>query len=662
MRNIIGVACSLLIYSSVLGQNPQLRREIADKHDVSKGKELVRSVSEQATVDKIEVSRYTSKYGLPEKGVYSDGRYYQLRRIEGGNLPIYYSTQNARSRQLTEVNELVRGGTLHVDLQGKDMIIGMWDGQAVFVQHQEFLNGGKSHVILRDNAPRLDHLMNEDLNNAELGKNHATHVAGTLIAKGIDEQAKGLAPEANVWSYDWDNDVVEIAIAAQEGLLVSNHSYGISAIDDDENVLVPPSYFGFYNNDAYQVDRITYLYPYYQPVISAGNDREVYDKINPAKKGNDLLLGNSNSKNAVVVAAVGLNNHNSLEVANFSSFGPTNDFRIKPDIAAPGVKVISTAYQFPRFSNKERNDLYRVSSGTSMAAPAVSAILTLWQQWYIDRFKFPMRSASLRGVMTHTAEYIGDNRPNQKIGWGMINASRGIYLLQNVSEEHAILKESILFNNKEFKYRFKLKEQSDRLLLTLSWTDAEGVFNKEEMQEDNTTKKLINDLDIRVFKDGVEYMPWYLNQDFYNLEAFKGDNTVDNLERIEIAKAEVGEYEVVVSHKGVLKYGRQDFSLLISNNELKGIESISNTVGLDPEDIIVWPNPVESVVNLEIKKDKVFKISNIEIFDLSNRLVKKVRVSATNRAIIDMSDLSKGVYLFYIEVGGERVRTKVVKK
>jgi len=83
---------------------------------------------------------------------------------------------------------------------------------------------------------------------------------------------------------------------------------------------------------------------------------------------------------------------------------------------------------------------------------------------------------------------------------------------------------------------------------------------------------------------------------------------------------------------------------------------------IEAKDITIWPNPVEDIVNIEITKDKVFKISEVEIFDLSNRLVKRISISATNRAVIDMRDLAKGVYLFNIEVGGERIRSKVIKK
>lgn len=662
MRKVVGIAYSLLIYSSVMGQNQQLRREISEQHNVEKGRELIQSFSKEVASDRVAVSRYIALHNIEKQGVYKDGRFYQLRKIDGNDLPIYYTTQNSLSRQLTHTDELAKGGGLGLSLQGQNMIIGIWDGQTVFNKHQEFMYGHKSHVVIRDKEVSFSKLSGDDLLAMQRSKNHATHVAGTMIAKGVYAPAKGLAPEANLWSYDWDNDIIEMANAAQEGLLVSNHSYGISALDDDLIPLLPSSYFGTYNKDAQQIDRITYLYPYYQPVISAGNDREYYNKINPTKGGNDLLLGNSNAKNAVVVAAVGLDESGRLNIAKFSSYGPTNDYRIKPDIAAPGVKVISSGYELPRYDNNESTGIYKVSSGTSMAAPAVSAILTLWQQGYIEKFKFPMRSATLRGLMTHTADYLEDKEPNQKVGWGMIKASKGIRLLQNVQSNTAVLTESILFNKKEYRSTFNLKEKSDRLLITLSWTDIEGIFDKSELLNNSDKKKLINDLDLRVIKDGVEYMPWVLSKDNYDFTAYKGDNDVDNLERVEIDNAEVGEYTVVVSHKGDLRYGRQDFSLIVSDSDLSGIDKAVHAMEVVAEDFTVWPNPVESVVNIEITKDKVFKISEVEIFDLSNRLVKRLKFSATNRAIIDMSEFSKGVYLFNIEVNGERIRSKVIKK
>ena len=663
MKDVRSIVYALLFSSSLFAQSPQLRSEISNQQNEQKNRELIQQFSREVMSDKEAVLRFQQQNNVSTKGVYKDGRIYQLRSIDSGNIPIYYVTQNALSRSLTGVNSIAKGGRQSVNLQGRDMIIGVWDGKPAFDQHQEFKNMAASRVILKDQDSNIAKLNNDELDRVEQGKNHATHVTGTLIASGVYAPAKGIAPEASVWSYDWNNDIVEMASAAQSGLLVSNHSYGIAALDDDDVPLVPATYFGYYNKDAYQLDKLTYTYPYYQPVISAGNDREDFAVINPTMNGNDLLLGNTNAKNAVVVAAVGLDSSDKLSIAKFSSYGPTGDFRIKPDIAAPGVKIISSGYELPRYHHANPTvGIYKEMSGTSMASPVVSGILTLWQQGYIEVYNFPMRSATLRGLMTHTAEYLEEKYPTNKIGWGMINAERGIQFIKNVKDERAVLEESVLLNKKDFKYKFKLNNPSDRLLVTLSWTDIEALVDSRELSGSIKHNKLINDLDIRLYKDGEEYFPWYLNKNSDNLIALKGDNDADNLERIEVIDPDAGEYEVVVSHKGELSYGRQDFSLLISNDDLEGIEKVASTTGVDPQDIVIWPNPVEDIANVEVTKNKVFTVSEVEVFDLSNRLVKRFNFTATNRAVIDMRELKRGIYLLNINVGGERIRAKVLKK
>jgi hypothetical protein len=61
---------------------------------------------------------------------------------------------------------------------------------------------------------------------------HATHVAGTVIASGVSANAKGMAPAGNVDSYDWNSDITEMtlrgAAAPDEAgkIFLSNHSYG----------------------------------------------------------------------------------------------------------------------------------------------------------------------------------------------------------------------------------------------------------------------------------------------------------------------------------------------------------------------------------------------------------------------------------------------------
>src|SRR5690606_15155051 len=139
---------------------------------------------------------------------------------------------------------------------------------------------------------------------------------------------------------------------------------------------VDASFFGTYNATSQAWDDIMYNAPMYQVVWAAGNDRDSYGVLNPTKNGSDLLASASVSKNVFVVGAVTqVNNYtgpSSVQMSDFSNWGPTNDTRIKPDIVAKGIGVVST-------SSSGDSD-YAPAQGTSMAAPAVSGGMLLLQQ------------------------------------------------------------------------------------------------------------------------------------------------------------------------------------------------------------------------------------------------------------------------------------------
>src|SRR5690606_29728127 len=127
-------------------------------------------------------------------------------------------------------------------------------------------------------------------------------------------------------------------------------------------------------------DELAFNSEMYTMVWAAGNDRRY--NYNPGKGGRDLLSQAGVSKNVIVVASVkGTENFSEVAtplsplnyLSSFSNWGPTDDFRIKPDISAKGDEVLS-------LHNKSINAT-AVMSGTSMAAPAVSGTIILWQQY-----------------------------------------------------------------------------------------------------------------------------------------------------------------------------------------------------------------------------------------------------------------------------------------
>ncbi|OXA62334.1 bacillopeptidase F isoform X2 [Folsomia candida] len=121
------------------------------------------------------------------------------------------------------------------------------------------------------------------------------------------------------------------------------------------------------------------------------------------------------------------------ELSSFSSVGPTTDGRMKPDVSAPGSNVLS-AYN-------TADDAYRALSGTSMACPHVSGLISLLLTYDINLSYANVTSFMRRGVdqdlvdQEKTCSGIPDNQfPNYHHGEGRINALKSLQLLINASQ------------------------------------------------------------------------------------------------------------------------------------------------------------------------------------------------------------------------------------
>lgn len=199
----------------------------------------------------------------------SKGRIVQMVDVVDGE-PQFYTTFNLGAAHTTRDAELWPGGSTGINIDGEGYHqLGEWDGGRVRSSHQEFTDQGGSRVTPQDGGSFAD---------------HATHVAGTMVAAGVRPQAKGMAFKATLKSWEWSNDESEMAGAAANGLEISNHSYGFIRGWDHNNgnwtwhgtPSISPDedyHFGFYNVDSRTLDNIAYNAPNYLIVRAAGNDR-----------------------------------------------------------------------------------------------------------------------------------------------------------------------------------------------------------------------------------------------------------------------------------------------------------------------------------------------------------------------------------------------------
>lgn len=620
--NIVCFGLLLVWTNNAVGQNSLLRKHIVNGYDAQRIKTLSHTYKREKLTDSIE-----------GRALWNGNR--QRIEIDALGNHLYYKTTNQISARTARVDLLNSGGATGLDLNGEGMIVGVWDAGIPKYDHVDLV--GK--ITIKD-----------DSNYTNITK-HATHVGGTLVAEGInDQQSRGLIPNAHLWASNWTDDLEEMIDLGAQGLLVSNHSYGLAPEK------LPEYYFGAYTKTSKAVDAMTYNMKYFQPVVAAGNDRKKYLEFNPTKGGRDLLTAMAVAKNAVVVAAVEAveNYQESSDVlmTNFSNWGPTDDFRIKPDISAQGVNVLSTV-------DTGISD-YAVLSGTSMAVPVVSAVFALWQQYYgrLHHGSKALTSASIRGIMAHTADEAGPlPGPDYQFGWGLINANRGVEFLKESNEGHlGFLTETILGQGEEDTYRLKLNSAKDKLVVTLSWTDKEGV--EKLGKTDDATPDLVNDLNVLVQKGSTLYYPWRLKKDKDNSVSERGINDVDNIEKIEIPNAEAGEYIIKVSHLKKLFLGEQDYSILIS-----GMDSVSKDEVKFNKGARVWPNPASDYLSLSLG-DRDLNGGNVNIYDMNGKNVLQLDNLDADRIQvikIDVSILKSGAYYVVFKKGSVKEVFTVIK-
>jgi len=600
-------------------------------------KELSAEFTAQYEADYAEAVKFAEANNLPLIIKGENGSISRLTKIKDG-IPFYTGTYNVGSALTSRTNALQVGGSLGLNLTGEYengdvMLVGIWDGGYPLPTHADLI-GRTSNGDTSGNVAY-----------------HPTHVTGTVIGNGNSAStSKGMATNANTLNFNFDSDAGEMAGFAAGGYILSNHSYGTN------QALFPESYLqlyrGTYDDTARQVDRLMFDAPYYQPVFAAGNDGDgTYDR----------LTDSSLSKNGIAVAAIAQVDSyvdaSSVHAADFTSYGPSNDNRIKPDISSKGLAVYSCS--------NTGNTAHAFEQGTSMAAPGITGSLTLLQQYYSllheteDGIKHFMRSATVRALVAHCADEAGDAPgPDPKFGWGLMNAKRFAEILaadkQNTS---AKIQELVLMPGTTYTYQVNASG-TEPLIATLSWTDPAAVAGANG----SAAVVQINNLDITVTNASGTHYPWRLSNDGSYIAVNDGPNNVDNIEKVEVPNAS-GTYTITISHKkttlvnpGLGAVPSQEYSLVVSGitSAPAGLEDVKNKM------FSVWPNPASNIVNISFA-DNLEKGASAAFYDVQGRLVKSAQLTSVENTV-DVQDLAKGLYMVSITNGGKTEVEKVIIK
>lgn len=271
---------------------------------------------------------------------------------------------------------------------------------------------------------------------------------------------------------------------------------------------------------------------------------------------------------------------NSMDIAYFSSRGPLDDGRIKPDIAAPGTHIEGAASQHPQFDGSgvcgesfdkpyfpKGQTLYTWSSGTSHSTPEVAGAAALVRQYLINRGEQP-NAALIKALLLNTTTYMtgaqaGGDLPQASQGWGLLNLNR---TFDNTPKILVNQTNTFGDSGQEFVITGEVKDSSQPFRVTLAWTDAPGFSG---------VVPWVNDLDLEVAINGQVYR----GNNFSGQASQPGGepDIKNNVEGVWLPAGIAGTFLVRVRASNIAGDGvpgngdptDQDFALVVYNGEKK---------------------------------------------------------------------------------------------
>ena len=460
-------------------------------------------------------------------------------------------------------------------LDGTNVRIGEWDGGDVVTTHPDLAG----RVTTIDSGSLSD---------------HATHVAGTMVGDGTgDPTARGMAPAAQLFTYTFAGDEVteQVNAIGNEGISISNHSWGrtlgwhsdgMDYGDTDE--------FGAYLADTADWDALVRSSNLLVQK-SSGNDR---DDCNPMDSTDcDGALGSDGqrydtigplgiAKNIVTVGAV----DDAGVISGFSSSGPTDDGRIKPDIVANGTGLNSTWAGGVELGSCGVGTAYCSISGTSMSTPTVSGAVALLTQLYRQEFPpFSPRADTIKALLVNTATDMGTAGPDYLYGHGLLDAQQAADTI--LVGPNRMQLGAVDFGGFE-SYLLEVPSGTSELRLALAWVDVPGAA-------DSTDPDLINDLDLQVFApDGTEFFPFTGPQGAPTDPATNsGPNRRDNVESTRVTSPMPGIWSVNVIGAAV-PIGPQIYTLVSNTSFYLGdLPNIEVAANLNFPEVCVDPDSFE---------------------------------------------------------------------
>ena len=433
---------------------------------------------------------------------------------------------------------------------------------------------------------------------------HGTHVAGSVLGSGAASGGvlRGVAPAATLFFQSLLDlhgglgglpvDLTDLLDEAyQAGVRIHNNSWGSETAS-------------MYTTSSEEVDEFVHQHRDMLVVIAAGNAG--ISGVQPTRAAPGfvdwLSIGSpASSKNALTVGASRSDRANSTTwgsrwpsafpappiahelvsgdpecLAAFSSRGPCDDHRIKPDVVAPGTSILSTrSAQAPDanfWDTYPASAHYAFNSGTGMAAPLVTGCAALVRQYYQAQGHATPSAALLKATLVNSTTWLTGadstapttGRPNFHQGHGRVSMLRAVPGPAQPGLELRFLDDwqtfQFSYTGQRKRYVLNLAQDCPDLRFCLAYTDAPGRSLQNNLnllvqlrRPDGSQEKLMGNKDLP--------------------DALVLPDPDNNVECIRLEQAPAGTYFIQVFAANLLK-PKQDFALVVTGLGLPALTEI----------------------------------------------------------------------------------------